>query len=311
MGDKPAASMFERLKRSVRWSLSARAAAAAQMLPLLRGLLWVVAVLLAMPAIELLGLANASFVPARIANAIAQTPRVEYLLLVMLVGLGVIYIRETLLQIIWESKSGSERGAELLQPQPSDSGWIFWAAAVSGVLIATVLRLAPQNLQQEIIIHADEVVWSGAIANQERAVMGALAKGNLKRLRLKNNSGGDPAMAERVASRLDELGIEEVIVEGTCASACAHLWLLADNRTLAPFSVLGFHQGRAARQGAGVQRIPDAEASALLNSSLLAALIRAGANPGAAAQLLSADNGRMHWVGAAELSAIGVRFNLE
>lgn len=105
---------------------------------------------------------------------------------------------------------------------------------------------------------AGELVITGAIGPSLPAeVRERVSSGQIHRLVLKANQGGDVIAAVIVGYTLKEHAITQVRIEGDCASSCAFLALMMPERFFGPTARLGFHDVRSLtgnRQQVGPER---------------------------------------------------------
>lgn len=187
------------------------------------------------------------------------------------------------------------------------SGGIAFCGAISLALV--YLLLSNQHIrfaaEQRVEIHNNLIVASekiGPTFDQTLARVARLLPGDHKTLVLRNNDGGNFRAAMRAGSILKDLGIENVVVSGYCASSCAQLWLQAKNRVLAADSVVGFHRvfGNAATADAnGLELLQDLQAQreSLLSYGVARAVID---------QIMSTDSSQMLYFDRDSLARAGI-----
>lgn len=268
-----------------------------------RWILWVCAALAALPVASLLGASEATWLPSEVQTGLRSAASIEYMVVILMVYAAVVHIRDSALETLLTFNGVRDPSLGL---SASDTGWVFWAAAASLACLAVVMRMAPQNIKQEIYASGDEIIWSGAISRRSPDIEQMVSDG-ASVVRLLNNRGGDVEVASDVAARLMALGVTAVIADGQCASSCAHLWLLSPGRTLAPYSVIGLHLGQGTRYENG-RRIVDPVLTREINKELEFALVEAGATPDTAAAFIAASHSKMNWLSARDLRAAGIRF---
>lgn len=258
-----------------------------------------------LPILVVTGVADDLPISGRIREGLRATQSLSYFVFILAAFTAVIHVRNTMVIVAyeyadpnpWRSRHSMEVAA------------FFWAVSLGLLAIAIVNRVAPHNIHQTLYFDGDRLVWSGSISRRDPPISQLLAERSTSTLVLRDNSGGDVETAERAAASLAALGITSVVVEGTCASACAHLWALSSGRAIAGRSVLGLHPARTRRLESGSGRlIFDEGASNRVTQRLIDALTAAGGDPMALQELFLQSNGEMQWLSVADLRELGIRF---
>jgi hypothetical protein len=135
---------------------------------------------------------------------------------------------------------------------------IIWAGGISGsFLMGTIAVLSctiptSKILQTQIwlaghtmvSIEGESVRIGGAISHDLDARIKDAVHGHVNRLLLGKNNGGMIAGVLKAQPVLKQLGVDEVLIDGRCASSCALLALMFPKRLMAPGGALGFHKLR-------------------------------------------------------------------
>lgn len=258
-----------------------------------------------LPLLVLTGASDAIPLGARVQEGLRSAQGLPYMVFIMAMFIAVVHVRSTMGSVLANMGSG-ERWT---RRHGNENAFFFWSISLSLLAISVVSRVAPHNISQSLYVDGSSVVWSGSISRRDPPLGELIGEGVIDRLILRDNRGGDVETAERVAESLNELGVRQVIAEGTCASACAHLWALSESRALGANSVIGLHPAKSRRFRDGTGRlVVDQPASDLVTERLVEGLVAAGAEREALLAIFKGETGRMQWLGYRDLQALGVRF---